>query len=101
MPDPTPPNARPLRIFTDENHVDTAKYLRMYFEQMGHSVSSARTFGDALSAIPASSSDVLICDIGLPDGSGWDLLARLDEQRPAYPIAISGFGTHADICKSK
>ena len=94
---------RPLRIFVVENHPDTLKYLRMYLEMMGHEVSSAPTVAQALAALPASDPDVLLSDIGLPDGTGWELLERLEGllDRPPFAIAMSGFGLGADQARSR
>jgi DNA-binding response OmpR family regulator len=94
----------PLRIFVVENDPDTLKYLRMYLEELGHLVFAARTVADALARIPAATCDVLISDIGLQDGTGWDLLRRLRVEAhgaPAYAIALSGFGRNADRIKSE
>lgn len=55
----------------------------------------------ALREIPASGCDVLISDIGLPDGTGWDLLEKLGEHRPRFTVAMSGFGMNADVNRSK
>jgi DNA-binding response OmpR family regulator len=45
---------------------------------------------------------VLICDIGLPDGTGWDLGKELkSSDRRIFGIAMSGFGTNADSVRSK
>lgn len=85
----------PLRIFVVENHADTLRCLEAYLKSMGHTVCSARTMQDALEAVPSSQCDVLLCDIGLPDGDGWTLLERLPAS-PLYAIAMSGFGMLAD-----
>jgi CheY-like chemotaxis protein len=46
--------------------------------------------------------DLLLSDLRLRDGNGWDLLRRLGEKgwRPQQAIAISG-GNEADVAKSK
>jgi CheY-like chemotaxis protein len=46
---------------------------------------------------------VLISDIGLPDGDGWELMERLGSggQAPRFAIAMSGFGVNADEAKSR
>ncbi len=85
-----------LRIFVVENHEDTRVLLCILLEQMGHTVYSAATMRDALRAIPASGCDVLISDIGLPDGDGWELMERLDGNRPRLAIAMSGRGMTGD-----
>ena len=95
---------RPLRIFLVENHSDTLKWLTLYLQQMGHTVISARTMSDALATLPNASCEVLISDIGLPDGDGWELLRRVRDAAqgvPGYAIAMSGYGMNADRSKSK
>jgi CheY-like chemotaxis protein len=92
---------RPLSIFVVENHTDTLKYLQMYLEQLGHRVQSSRTVAGALAHLARNGCDVLISDISLPDGNGWDLLQALAEPRPIYAIAMSGFGLSSDRVRSK
>lgn len=92
-----------LRIFVVENHPDTLKYFRMYLENVGHQVWDAGTVAEALQEIPHAQCDVLISDVGLPDGTGWELLKRLRTEELAHPpfaIAMSGFGMNADRVKS-
>ena len=93
-------SARPLRIFVVENHPDTLKYLRMYLESKGYEVESARTMQGALAALPAANSDVLLSDIGLTDGDGWELLRQVLRVRPIYAIAMSGMGMGLDRTRS-
>jgi CheY-like chemotaxis protein len=96
-PSESPP---PLRIFVVENHSDTLKYLRLYLEKLNYVVETAQSMGEALAALAKEKFDVLISDIGLPDGDGWELLVRAGASRPAYAIAMSGFGMNADRIKS-
>jgi len=90
-----------LRIFIVENHDDTRELLRMLLETLGHTVDTATTMHEALQRLPASRSDVLISDIGLADGDGWELMRRLRLPEPIYAIAMSGFGMSADRAKSR
>src|SRR3954447_10902810 len=92
---------QPLRIFVVENHPDTLKYLTIYLEQMGHSVCSARSMHEALERLPSADCQVLISDIGLPDGDGWELLQRSRLAGAVYAIAMSGFGMNADFLRSR
>jgi CheY-like chemotaxis protein len=89
-----------LRIFIVENHEDTRTLLGLLLEQLGHVVFAAATMKEALQALPDAHCDVLISDIGLPDGNGWELMQRLGENRPAYAIAMSGFGQASDRQRS-
>jgi two-component system CheB/CheR fusion protein len=91
---------RPLRIFVVENHEDTRFLLVLLLEQLGHTVFSAPSLGEALAELPSARCDVLISDIGLPDGNGWELMTQLGDERPRYAIAMSGFGMSSDRQRS-
>jgi two-component system CheB/CheR fusion protein len=96
----TDPLASPLEILVVENHADTMKYLRMYLESLGHTVRSARTMEEALAQLAAAPCEVLISDIGLPDGDGWELMKRARLPSSVYAIAMSGFGMGPDQNRS-
>ena len=96
-----PAATRSLRVFVVENHADTRDFLTFMLEELGHKVIVADTMQKALRDAPAANPEVLISDIGLPDGDGWELLNRLVLPRPAYAIAMSGFGMSADRVRSK
>ena len=89
-----------LRILVVENHPDTLKYLCMYLKLMGHTVQAARDKAESLAFLNNSHYDAMISDIGLPDGSGWDLLQEAPDPKPGYAIAMSGFGMNADRSRS-
>ena len=91
----------PLRIFVVENHRDTREYMQMYLEMSGHTVLTADSMTMALAALPGADCDVLISDIGLPDGDGWMLMRHLQLPRPIYAIAMSGFDMGVDQLNSK
>jgi DNA-binding response OmpR family regulator len=90
--------SRSLKILLVENHEDTLKYLSKYLEIQGHEVCGTRDMASAIKALSSSKFDILISDIGLPDGDGWQLIRQL-ESKP-FGIAMSGFGTHSDREKS-
>ena len=92
-----------LRIFLVENDPDTRQFFTMYLEQIGHEVHSVSTLADALADLARERYDVLIADIGLSDGTGWDLMRLLREDgvpHPPYAIAMTGFGMGADRARS-
>jgi CheY-like chemotaxis protein len=95
--------ARPMRILLVEDHPDTARVMRTLLKGMGHEVvrvTTVRTALDALNREPPF--DVMISDIGLPDGTGWDLMKQAGQLRPALRgIALSGYGMEHDIRRSK
>jgi two-component system CheB/CheR fusion protein len=88
-----------LKIFVVENHDDIRFYLSKYLEQQGHEVESASDMHSALDLLEKGAPDVLISDIGLPDGNGWELLEALDPK--PFAIAMSGFGSSDDFQRSE
>jgi DNA-binding response OmpR family regulator len=88
------------RILLVEDHHDTAVVVRFVLEQRGYEVLSASSCGEACTCVESVPVDLLICDIGLPDGSGLDLVRRLTLDRSLPAIAVSGFGTADDIRRS-
>ena len=92
---------RPLQIFIVENHGETLKWLTAYLELRGHEVTSANSMAEALSKLATARCDVLISDIGLPDGDGWQLLERAKLPANVLCIAMSGYGMKSDALKSK
>lgn len=95
-PDPKATTSAPLRIFLVENDRDTLKVLKRQLEKMGHEVCTAMNMADALEAIPTSDCRILLSDIGLPDGDGWELLKALTPHKGLYAIAMSGYGAPSD-----
>jgi len=94
--------AEPLRVFVVENNDDTRMLLAMLIEERGDLVQSACSVAETLERYPDWYSDVLLCDLGLPDGSGWNLLESLRAEQPVpYAIAMSGFGSESDIERSR
>ena len=90
-----------LCLFLVENHEDTVRYMQLYLEQLNYKVCVAADMETALREIPKSRCDVLISDIGLPDGDGWQLMEKLGEHRPQFAIAMSGYGAVNDQQKSR
>ena len=71
----------PLRIFVVEDHKGTLEALQLYLEQLGYIVLFAQSKAQALKEIPRSNCQVLISDINLPDGNGWELMRELENLR--------------------
>jgi CheY-like chemotaxis protein len=92
---------RSLRIFVVEDHAETARGLAMYLRSTGHEVHVALDVRSARQLSTEIDYDILLCDIGLPDGNGWDLLEELQARRPIKAIAMSGYNTDADRARSK
>ncbi|MES2572619.1 MAG: ATP-binding protein, partial [Verrucomicrobiota bacterium] len=94
----------PLRLLLVEDHNDTADTLQRLLVRRGYKVSLARTLAEATAAMAGTSCDVLLSDVGLPDGSGLDLMPKFVESaggRAIAGIALSGFGMPEDIERSR
>ena len=93
--------SRRLRIFIVEDHEATARGLASYLRGTGHEVHVALDVRSARQLATEIDYDILLSDIGLPDGNGWDLLEELRARRPIKAIAMSGYNTDADRARSK
>jgi HAMP domain-containing protein/signal transduction histidine kinase/CheY-like chemotaxis protein len=91
---------QPMRILLVEDHEDTNRSLTNLLRRRGYHVQSALTFQSALDINAKEQFDVLISDLGLPDGSGIDLIQKL-ASKPPLGIALTGFGMEQDIRKSR
>ena len=90
---------RPCRILLVEDHPDTSAALKNLLLRRGHSVETAHNVRSALEAAGRDPFDLVISDLGLPDGTGGELMTKL---RPfgMRGIAISGFGMSDDVARS-
>lgn len=90
------------RILLVEDHGDTARMIGLVLRSAGHEVETAGDMAAALELACAREFDLLISDLGLPDGSGLALLQALRSRGRNYPaIALSGYGREADLANSR
>jgi CheY-like chemotaxis protein len=89
--------AKSLRILVVEDHSDTLQTLSRLLTYFGHQISVADNAQSALETVQSQQFDVVLCDIGLPDGSGYEVIAQAKRKRPFKAVAITGFGTDEDI----
>ncbi len=95
------PRPKPLRILLVEDHRDTRRMLSRLLTHFGHEVLAADNVRSALGIIASGELDVLLCDIGLPDGSGYEIISRAKRKQPIKSVALTGFGTEEDVRRSK
>jgi PAS domain S-box-containing protein len=93
--------SKPLRVLLVEDHRDTRHVLARLLIHFGHEVVTAENIRRALQILGTGEIDVLLCDIGLPDGSGYEVVAQARRKRPIKAVAITGFGTEEDVRRSK
>jgi len=87
----------PLRILLVEDHEDTARIMSKLLRSFNHRVTLAGNFATALQAVEGDSFDLLISDLGLPDGNGRDLMRQAQRKHPVRGIALSGYGMESDV----
>jgi CheY-like chemotaxis protein len=87
---------RRLRLLVIEDHEPTMEVLARLLRSHGHDVLTACTVNVALSLAAAHSFDLVISDLGLPDGSGLDLMPQLAKEYGLRGVALSGYGMPQD-----
>ena len=100
----TPSSSAVMRgksILVVEDHEDSRVALARVLQRRGYKVTAADGVTAAFRQFKASAPDLIICDIGLSDGTGWDLMKRLHELGPVRAIAMSGYGMEHDVKKSR
>jgi signal transduction histidine kinase len=98
---PASDTVSPLRILLVEDHADTNETLTMLLKLRGYSVVSAMNVRSAVELATQHEFDVLISDLGLPDGEAKDVLKEVVSRYGTVGIALSGYGMDHDIRSSK
>ena len=96
-----PAPGRKLRLLIVEDHEATRIVLTRLLTLGGHEITATGTIAEALAAFAAAHFDAVISDLGLPDGSGLDLMRQIQRQRPVPGIALSGYGMEDDLRQTK
>jgi PAS domain S-box-containing protein len=91
----------PLHILLVEDHQDTRRTLSRLLTHFGHSVVTADNVESAMEIMRSNNIDAVLCDIGLPDGSGYEVAAQARAKGHIKAIALTGFGTEQDVQRSK
>ncbi|WP_442887683.1 hybrid sensor histidine kinase/response regulator [Congregicoccus parvus] len=94
---PRSAEASGLAVLLVEDHAPTRTVLRNMLKKRGHSVDAASTVAEALALAESRRFDLVVSDIGLPDGDGCTLMRTLRERHGLVGIALSGYGAEADV----
>lgn len=94
--------ARRSRILLVEDHEPTRAALTRLLLRRRLEVTGAASVAEARSVLNTSEQgfDLLISDIGLPDGSGYDLMNEVREEHGVEGIALTGYGMEEDVQRS-
>lgn len=90
-----------LRILLVEDHGDTRRTLARLLRHFGHEILVAENTETALQILRSKTLDVILSDIGLPDGSGYQVISEAKKNQHVTGIALTGFGTEEDVNRSK
>jgi PAS domain S-box-containing protein len=96
--------ARPgprVRILLVEDHEPTRKALTHLLSRRNYEVEIAASIAEALEIAGKGRFDVVISDIGLPDGLGYDLMEELKSRYRLRGIALTGYGMEKDVVRSQ
>jgi PAS domain S-box-containing protein len=93
--------AKRTRILLVEDHEPTRTTLAALLARRRYDVVSAASVAEARSLAGTRNFDLLITDIGLPDGNGYDLMAELGKKKSLRGIALTGYGTEHDVARSE
>ena len=88
-----------LRMLIIEDNVDLAVTYRTLLERRGHHVTVVHSGRDGLAAAYEQHFDLVLCDLGLPDITGFEVAQRLradPDAQPARLVAHSGYSQNAD-----
>ncbi len=90
-----------MRILLVEDHEPTRVALAQLLKRRKHQVTTAGTVAEALAAAESNTFDLVMSDIGLPDGNGNDLMRELRSRYKLRGIALTGYGMSEDIARTQ
>lgn len=88
---------RSLRLLVVEDDKTSLNVLTHLLRRRGHSVSPASSVAEALELAGKETFDLVISDLGLPDGTGLELMRAIKRHHGWPGIALSGFGMDTDL----
>jgi CheY-like chemotaxis protein len=100
-PTPPPRSRKSLRILVVEDHADTLRVLARLLDHFGHKISVADNTHSALQFLASTPFDVILSDIALPDGSGYDIVSHAKQKSGVKAVALTGFDGEEDIRRGK
>jgi PAS domain S-box-containing protein len=92
---------RPLRLLLVEDHLPTLQVLSSLLTRDGHQVIAVGTIAEALAAADTETFNLVISDLGLPDGTGHQMMEKLHAVHGLKGIAMTGYGMDEDILRSR
>lgn len=88
--------SRPTILVVDDN-ADTKRVIAKLIRARGFAVATAGSVQEALEQAAEHRIGFVVSDIGLPDGTGYELMAELRDRYGLRGVAITGYGMEADV----
>ena len=92
---------RPYHLLLVEDHADTAAAFAELLGASGYGVTVAGSVEEGLAAAGKGGIDLVISDLGLPDGHGHELMREIGRRHGIPGIALSGYGMEEDVHESR
>ena len=84
-------------VLVVEDHFDTRTILVAVLSSWGHEVRSAGTAAEGLDAVSKCPFDVILCDIGLPDETGWEMMKKIrTANKKICGVALTAYSSELD-----
>lgn len=96
----SPSASQPLRLLLVEDHSESLQLLSRLLRAGGYDVQAASSVAEALAIVEDHPVDLVISDLGLPDGTGLELMRKLRDRYGLRGICLSGYGMEEDIARS-
>lgn len=90
-----------LDLLVVEDHEATLQVLSRLLTRAGHRIVTASSVAGALSITEDQRFDFVVSDLGLPDGTGLELMQNLRARHGLRGIALSGYGMDEDLRRSE
>jgi PAS domain S-box-containing protein len=96
-----PAKANGIRVLLVEDHEPTRTALTQLLMRRSYKVVTAGSIAEARNLAAAQSFNLVVSDIGLPDGNGYDLMTELQKNGAVKGIALTGYGMEQDVARSR
>jgi signal transduction histidine kinase len=100
-PPDLPAKTNGIRVLLVEDHEPTRTALTQLLMRRSYKVITASSIAEARILATAESFNLVVSDIGLPDGNGYDLMAELQKNGAVKGIALTGYGMEQDVARSR
>jgi two-component system response regulator QseB len=77
-----------MNVLLVEDDIDIGNGVRIALTDQGMTVLWVRRLSDAMASLETVAHDIVLLDLGLPDGDGISLLQRLRRERQSLPVLI-------------